>query len=69
MQFEARGEDDHTQLITVTEVGEDCVTVDGNHPLAGEVLNFVGSIAEVRAATEEELQHGNAHGPDGHHHH
>ena len=68
MQFEARGEGDHTQLITVTEVGEDGVTVDGNHPLAGQVLNFVGSITEVRAATEEELQHGHAHGPGGHHH-
>ncbi len=69
MQFEASGEDDHIQLITVTAVGADGVTVDGNHPLAGEVLNFVGNIAEIRAATEEELQHGHAHGPDGHHHH
>jgi FKBP-type peptidyl-prolyl cis-trans isomerase SlyD len=69
MQFEARGEDEDTQLITVTAVDEEGVTVDGNHPLAGEVLNFVGSIAEVRAATEEELQHGHAHGPDGHHDH
>jgi FKBP-type peptidyl-prolyl cis-trans isomerase SlyD len=44
------------------------VTVDGNHPLAGEVLNFDVEVAEVRDATQEELEHGHVHGPGGHHH-
>jgi FKBP-type peptidyl-prolyl cis-trans isomerase SlyD len=45
------------------------VTVDGNHPLAGEVLNFDVEVAEVREPTGEELEHGHVHGPGGHHHH
>jgi FKBP-type peptidyl-prolyl cis-trans isomerase SlyD len=43
--------------------------LDMNHELAGEALTFEVSVIEVRAATEEELSHGHAHGPDGHHHH
>jgi len=42
--------------------------VDGNHPLAGEVLNFAIEVTAVRAASEEELEHGHVHGEGGHHH-
>jgi len=56
------------QPVTVVAVAEDNVTLDGNHPLAGEVLNFAIEVVDVRAATEEELQHGHAHGEGGHHH-
>jgi FKBP-type peptidyl-prolyl cis-trans isomerase SlyD len=34
----------------------DSITVDGNHPLAGMQLCFRGSVAEVRAATADELE-------------
>jgi FKBP-type peptidyl-prolyl cis-trans isomerase SlyD len=44
------------------------VMVYGNHPLAGENLNFDVEIAEVRDATREEMEHGHVHGPGGHHH-
>ncbi len=54
--------------VTVTRVVGDMVTVDGNHPLAGEHLTFDVEVADVRAATEEELSHGHVHGPGGHHH-
>ncbi|HEY0915586.1 MAG TPA: peptidylprolyl isomerase [Solimonas sp.] len=54
--------------VTVTAVQGDMVTVDGNHPLAGETLNFDVEITEVRAATLEEIAHGHVHGPGGHHH-
>jgi FKBP-type peptidyl-prolyl cis-trans isomerase SlyD len=48
--------DGHNQYImTVVEITEDEVTVDGNHPLAGEVLHFDITVREVREATEEEL--------------
>ena len=46
----------------------DIVVVDFNHPLAGKTLHFEVSIEEVRAATAEELEHGHAHGPEGHGH-
>lgn len=52
----------------VTEITEEKVTMDFNHPLAGHDLHFVGKVLEVRAATEEEISHGHVHGPGGHHH-
>jgi FKBP-type peptidyl-prolyl cis-trans isomerase SlyD len=67
MQFEAK-DDEGEQVVTVIKVEEEAVTVDGNHPLAGETLNFNVDIVEVRDATAEELQHGHVHGPGGHHH-
>jgi len=53
----------------VVSVAEDSVIVDLNHPMAGQELHFKGNILNVRPATPEELTHGHAHGPDGHHHH
>ena len=61
MQFQARGDDGETQVITVTEVADSGVTVDGNHPLAGQVLNFSVRVEEVREATEDETTHGHLH--------
>jgi len=66
-----------TQLVVEDETGEerpvwvltatpDTVTLDLNHPLAGERLHFDVEIVDVRAATEDELAHGHSHGPDGH---
>lgn len=52
----------------IVEIGDDYVTVDFNHPLAGMDLFFEGKILDIRDATDEELSHGHAHGPEGHHH-
>ena len=68
MQFRASSEDGDERVVTVVEVGDEQVTVDGNHPLAGQILNFEVKIVEVRDATQEELDHGHVHGPGGHHH-
>ncbi|MCB1179410.1 MAG: peptidylprolyl isomerase [Leptospiraceae bacterium] len=67
MQFNAEREGQY-YTITVVEVQEEEVVVDGNHPLAGVVLNFDVKITDVRDATKEELEHGHVHGPGGHHH-
>ena len=67
MQFHAESPNG-PQLITVTKVEGDQVTVDGNHPLAGMTLVFDVKVAEVRDASQEELEHGHVHGPGGHHH-
>jgi len=52
----------------IAEIGDDQVLLDFNHPLAGKRLHFATQIAEVRPATESELDHGHVHQP-GHHHH
>ncbi len=55
------------QMITVTKVDGDEITVDANHPLAGQTLHFEVEVIDIRDATPEELEHGHVH--DGHHHH
>lgn len=52
----------------VTAVEGDTITVDFNHKLAGETLEFSVEVVDVRPASEEELSHGHAHGPGGHNH-
>jgi len=67
MQFQSET-DDGPVMVTVVTIGEEMITVDGNHPLAGVHLNFDVTIREVREASEEELEHGHVHGEGGHHH-
>lgn len=57
VQFEARTQQGPV-LVTVTEVGPDQVTVDGNHPLAGQTLHFAVEVVAVREATTQELNDG-----------
>jgi FKBP-type peptidyl-prolyl cis-trans isomerase SlyD len=66
-QFQA-GPDRHAPVITVRGIEGDDVLLDANHPLAGVDLTFDVEIVSARAATTEELEHGHAHGPGGHHH-
>jgi FKBP-type peptidyl-prolyl cis-trans isomerase SlyD len=68
MQFQAQTSSGEARVATVVSLQGDMVTVDMNHPLAGETLNFDVEIADVREATTEELAHGHVHGPGGHHH-
>ena len=69
MQFEGRsGTTDEMLIYTVTDIAEDKVVVDGNHPLAGQTLDFACTVSAVRSATDEEVRHGHVHGPHGHHH-
>jgi FKBP-type peptidyl-prolyl cis-trans isomerase SlyD len=72
MQFEgvAEGEqDEEPTIFTVTDIADDKVVLDGNHPLAGMALRFELSVIDVRAATAEEIAHEHVHGPHGHHDH
>jgi FKBP-type peptidyl-prolyl cis-trans isomerase SlyD len=55
MQFRV-GDEGGTLVMVVAGVGDDVVTLDGNHPLAGVTLSFDISIADVREATEEEIK-------------
>jgi FKBP-type peptidyl-prolyl cis-trans isomerase SlyD len=67
-QFHAQGPNGEMLVVTVMEVEEEHVIVDGNHPLAGVELNFDVKIIDVRDASEEEVEHGHVHAPGGHHH-
>lgn len=67
MRFQTQGPNGPASVV-VTRVAGDMVTVDGNHALAGEPLNFAVEITGVRAASDEEIQHGHVHGAGGHHH-
>ncbi len=68
MQFQGQAPNGQRTIVRVIEVGDDTVTIDANHPLAGVALNFDVTIREVREATQEEKDHGHAHGPGGHAH-
>jgi FKBP-type peptidyl-prolyl cis-trans isomerase SlyD len=72
MQFEGMAEsgapDDEPMIFTVTDIADDKVVLDGNHPLAGMALRFELSVIDVRPATAEEITHGHVHGAHGHHH-
>ena len=68
MQFHAQGQNGEVLVVTVSDVLDDEVVVDANHPLAGKELNFDVTVVEIREASAEELEHGHVHGPGGHHH-
>jgi len=64
-----QGPDGASIPLVITAVGEETVTVDANHALAGKTLHFEISIRAVREATEEELAHGHVHDGDHDHDH
>ena len=68
VQFHAQGPDGNAVVVTVVEVKDEAVVIDGNHALAGVDLNFSVTVVDVREATEEEISHGHVHGEHGHQH-
>jgi FKBP-type peptidyl-prolyl cis-trans isomerase SlyD len=70
-QFKAQHptQTDRDVVFSVHAVEDGHALVSGNHPLAGKALQFSIDIVDVRPATAEEMSHGHAHGPGGHHHH
>lgn len=72
MQFEGMSdgdeEDEDALIFTVTDIADDKVVLDGNHPLAGIALRFSLNVTEVRAATDEEIVHEHVHGAHGYDH-
>jgi len=57
MQFHA-----DVGIVTVVNVEDDEITIDGNHPLSGLALTFAVEVVDLRPATKEELAHGHIHG-------
>jgi FKBP-type peptidyl-prolyl cis-trans isomerase SlyD len=69
MTYLANSPDGKQMPFLVSEVNDQEITIDFNHPLAGKDLEFDVELLDVRDATPEEMQHGHVHGPGGHHHH
>lgn len=69
MRFEGEAESSGEAVVyTVTDIADEKVVVDGNHPFAGMALRFHCTVESIRAATAEEMAHGHAHGAHGHEH-
>ncbi|WP_433565790.1 FKBP-type peptidyl-prolyl cis-trans isomerase [Nocardia sp. CA-151230] len=68
MEFHAEAPDGDSQIVTVRQVDGDEVTIDANHPLAGQRLHFTVKVIDIRDASEDELAHGHPHGEDDHDH-
>jgi len=62
MQFRVDAGEGQHLVITVVEINDDKVIVDGNHAFAGLTLNFNVTVGEIRDATEDEIAHGHPHG-------
>ncbi|WP_413700242.1 peptidylprolyl isomerase [Psychromonas sp. KJ10-10] len=60
MSFQA-DTDQGPRTVEVTEVTDELVSIDANHPLAGMALQFIGEVVAVREATQDELAHGHVH--------
>jgi FKBP-type peptidyl-prolyl cis-trans isomerase SlyD len=54
-------------VVTVVNIEDDDITIDGNHPLAGLALTFDVEVIAIRPATEDEAAHGHIHGAGCHH--
>ena len=65
---QVEGQEGHRQVFRVTELTDTEATLDGNHPLAGRTVELRCEVLEVRAASQEEIEHGHVHGPHGHSH-
>lgn len=61
MQVQGQTADGQVQVFTIKSVGDEKVTLDANHPLAGETLHFDVAVSDVRDASPEELEHGHVH--------
>lgn len=67
MQFEGAPEgadDDDFVIYRVTDIADDKVVLDGNHPLAGMALVFTCTVTSIRSASAEEIEHGHVHSGD-----
>jgi FKBP-type peptidyl-prolyl cis-trans isomerase SlyD len=69
MGFHAHSDDGSPMSIQIEKIEGEKIHINGNHPLAGQTLFFDVEVLSERDATAEEVSHGHAHGPGGHHHH
>jgi FKBP-type peptidyl-prolyl cis-trans isomerase SlyD len=66
-ELTVRDNEDNARMAQVEKVEGDTVTLNFNHPLAGDELHFEVKVVALREPNEEELAHGHVH-EEGHHH-
>jgi FKBP-type peptidyl-prolyl cis-trans isomerase SlyD len=66
-ELTVRDEEGNARYARVDSIEDDNVTLNFNHPLAGDELRFHVKVVALRDPTEEELEHGHVH-EEGHHH-
>lgn len=65
MRFEGEADgDDEDRIFTVTDIADDKVVLEANHPLAGMALEFSCTVVEVRPATPAEIENGAVDDPE-----
>ncbi|MCR4345704.1 MAG: hypothetical protein NUV55_00640 [Sulfuricaulis sp.] len=57
-EFEAQNAKGESIMLTVTRIEGDKITVDANHPLAGQIVSFEVTVKDIRDATPEEIRNG-----------
>jgi FKBP-type peptidyl-prolyl cis-trans isomerase SlyD len=57
-EFEAQNAKGESIVLVVTHVEADKITVDANHPLAGQTITFEVTVRDIRDATPEEIRNG-----------
>ena len=67
LELSVRDDEGQSRYARIDTVEGDTVTLNFNHPLAGDELHFNVKVVNLREPTEEELEHGHVH--DGGHHH
>ena len=66
-ELELRDQSDHPVYARIETIGDENVRLNMNHPLAGKELHFDVKIADLRAATDEEVSHGHVHSREHNH--
>ena len=66
-ELTVRDDEGHARYARVDGIEGDTVTLNFNHPLAGDELHFSVKVVGLREPTSEELEHGHVH-EAGHHH-
>lgn len=57
-EFEAQNAKGESIMLTVTRIEGDKITVDANHPLAGQTVTFEVTVQDIRDATPKEINNG-----------
>lgn len=69
MLLEVHDEEGDEELAMISEIADDHLVLDYNHPMAGKRLHFDVTVTALRAASPEEVEHGHAHDDHHHNHH